>query len=187
MVRKCCCIVCVIYMVMVMGVKVKASQQVGMLQVIPTWCGQPVVGGTVSVSLVGSVTEKGILLTDGLANWYVDEWDLQSKEWIDWLAQHTEGKRRSIVVQSESGAVFENLEAGIYLVEQSGSSEAHMPFASFLQRIPENGYWNLTVRPSLIYDGEPPKTGDRPAPIIGAMGIGLSAAILIALADSRKR
>ena len=187
MARKCSCMVCAICMVMMMGVKVKASQQMGMLQVIPTWCGQRIGSGTVSVSLVGSRTEEGITLTDGLANWYVDEWDLQSEDWINWLAQHTENRKQSADIHPESGAVFENLAAGIYLVEQTQSSENHMPFASFFQSIPENGYWNLTVRPKLIYAGEPPQTGDHPAPIIGAMGIGLSVAILMVLADQRKK
>ena len=187
MTRKCSCILWAICMTMVMTGRVEAAQQVGMLQVIPTWCSQPIAEGTVSVSRVGMKTEDGVLLTDGLANWYVDEGELQSEEWVSWLAQHTEGKKQLVTVTPESGAVFENLEAGIYLVEQPESGEHHLPFSSFLQMIPDHGYWNMTIRPKLIYSGEPPKTADRPAPIIGAMGIGLSAAILMVLADQRKK
>lgn len=187
MARKCGGILWAICIAMMMVVKVEAAQQVGMLQVIPTWCSQPITEGTVSVSWVGMKTEDGVLLTDGLANWYVDEQELQSEEWVSWLAQHTEGEKRMVTVTSEFGAVFEDLEEGIYLVEQPESGEHHLPFSSFLQTIPDNGYWNMTVRPKLIYSGEPPKTADRPAPIIGAMGIGLSAAILMVLADQRKK
>lgn len=187
MVRKCSCIVCAICMMMAMGVKVKATNQVGTLQVIPTWCEQPIAEGMVSVSWVGMKTEDGVLLTDGLANWYVDEGALRSEDWISWLAQHTEGKKQLAAVCSEFGAVFENLEAGIYLVEQTESSKNHMPFSSFLQSIPDQGSWNMTIRPKLIYSGESPKTADRPAPIIGAMGLGLSAAILMVLLDGRKK
>ena len=187
MARKCGCILWAICMTMVMAGRVEAAQQVGMLQVIPTWCSKPIAEGTVSVSWVGMKTEDGVLLTDGLANWYVDEEELQSEEWVSWLAQHTEGKKQLATVTTESGAVFENLEAGIYLVEQPESGEQHLPFSSFFQTIPDNGYWNMTIRPKLIYSGEPPKTADRPAPIIGAMGIGLSAAILMVLADQRKK
>ena len=187
MIRKCSCIVCVICMTMAMGVKVKAAQQTGSLQVIPTWCGQPVAGGTVSVSWVGMKTEEGILLTDGLANWYMEETMIPSEDWISWLAQHTEEEKQLAVVQTGSGALFENLEEGIYLVEQTENAENHMPFAPVLQTIPENGQWDICVRPKLITSGEAPQTSDRPAPIIGAMGIGLSAAILMVLADSRKK
>lgn len=187
MARKCSGILWAICMAMIMAVKVEAAQQVGMLQVIPTWCSKPIAEGAVSVSRVGMKTEDGVLLTDGLANWYVDAGELQSEDWVSWLAQHTEGKRQLVTVTPESGAVFEDLEAGIYLVEQHESGEHHLPFSSFLQTIPEDGHWNVTVRPKLIYAGEPPKTADRPAPLIGAMGIGLSAAILMVLADQRKK
>lgn len=187
MTRKFSCILWAICMTLVMAGRVEAVQQVGVLQVIPAWCSQPITEGTVCVSWVGMKTEDGVLLTDGLANWYVDEKELQSDEWVSWLAQHTEGKKQRVTVMPESGAVFEDLEAGIYLVEQTETGEHHLPFSSFLQAIPEDGHWNITVRPKLIYTGEPPKTADRPAPIIGAMGIGLSAAILMVLADSRKK
>ena len=180
MVKKCSCIVCVMCMMMAMGIRAKAAEQMGTLQVIPTWCGQPVSGGRVAISRVGMIGEGRIILTDGLANWHVDASELRTGEWIGWLSQHT-------AVCVETGAVFENLETGIYLVEQTESEENHMPFSSFFQRIPDNGCWNLTVRPKRIYSGEPPRTADHPAPIIGAMGIGLSAAILMVLSDNRKK
>ena len=48
------------------------------------------------------------------------------------------------------------------------------------------GQAEMIRQPKLIYVGEQPRTADRPAPIIGAMGIGLSAAVLMVLADRRK-
>ena len=95
MTRKCSCILWAICMTMVMAGRVEAAQQTGMLQVIPTWCSKPIAEGTVSVSWVGMKTEDGAVLTDGLANWYVDAGELQSEEWISWLAQHTEGKKQT--------------------------------------------------------------------------------------------
>ena len=187
MVKKCSCIVCTICMMMAIGIRVKAAEPMGILQVIPTWCGQPVSGGRVAISRVGMIGEGRIILTDGLANWYVDESELGSEEWIGWLSQHTDEMEQQTSVCGENGAVFENLETGIYLVKQTESEENHIPFSSFFQRIPDNGCWNLTVCPKLIYSGEPPRTADYPAPIIGAMGIGLSAAILMVLSDKRKK
>ena len=187
MVRKCGSIVCAACIIMAMGGKVKAEEQMGTMQVIPEWCGQAIVEGTVSISRVGMKTEEGIVLTDGLANWSMDEMELRAGEWIGWLSQHTEGKKQTAVICSESGAEFKNLEKGIYLVEQLQSAEHFVPFRSFLQTIPENGQWDMILRPKLVYAGESPKTGDHPAPIIGAMGIGLGTAFLMVLVDSRKK
>ena len=131
--------------------------------------------------------EDKIVLTDGLADWLVEEKTLLSEEWISWLSQHTDERKQTAGVSSENGAVFENLKAGIYLVEQTAYNAEYLPFHSFLQMIPENGQWNLTVSPRMISAGEPPKTADRPAPIVGAMGIGFSAAILMVMVDNRKK
>ena len=82
MARKCGGILWAICMTLVMAGRVEAVQQVGMLQVIPTWCSKPIAEGTVSVSWVGMKTEDGAVLTDGLANWYVDEEELQFAQWV---------------------------------------------------------------------------------------------------------
>ena len=90
-------------------------------------------------------------------------------------------------VDGEAGAIFENLEKGIYLVEQQEEPAEYAAFRPFFQSIPDDGNWDLAVKPKLIRDAEPPQTRDHPAPIIGAMGTGLSAAILMVMADNHKK
>lgn len=184
MLRRCICLMWAVVVASVMGMEVRAGEQTGSARIVPTWCGQTVEGGIVSLRRVGRKTAEGYELTDGLANWCTKE-ELQEEEWIPWLISNTRAER--ILKQAENtGAFFEGLEAGIYLVEQTESPEAFRPFEPFLVSIPEDG-WDIVRNPAMIYNGESPKTGDHPAPIIGAMGIGLSVAVLMVLVDERKR
>ena len=45
----------------------------------------------------------------------------------------------------------------------------------------------VILEPKIIHTGPPPNTADHPAPIIGAMGIGLSVAVLMVLVDEHKK
>lgn len=187
MLRKCICLLWAICVVMGTGSRARAEERVGSIQILPEWCGTPVVGGTVSVSRVGERWENGFVLTDGLANWQVEESDFLSNDWLMWLAQKNTGNETVKTVEDETGAVFTDLEEGLYLVKQVRTDWQFSSFNPFFLIIPDGENWDIYRAPKVISQGESPRTGDHPAPIIGAMGIGLTVAVMMVLMDGRKK
>jgi len=125
------------------------------------------------------------VLTDGLANWTIKEGELE-ESWIFWLVQK-ERKNEIICPVEEKGALFSNVQEGVYLVKQVETDRQYKRFDPFFLCVPDGETWDIIRSPKVIYAGESPKTGDHPAPIIGAMGIGLCVAVLMVLTDSRKK
>lgn len=174
-----------VWMVMGLLLPVQATET-GSLQILPVWGGQQIPGGTVSLSRVGEKTETGYRITDGLADWIVSEQEVFSGDWTAWLEYHA----RDIVtrrVEQGSGACFGDLTEGLYLVRQQRSAPEFMAFRPFLLSVPEGERWEVIRQVPLIHDGESPMTGDRHVPLLGAMGIGFSVAVLMVLADQRKK
>ena len=186
MIRKWCCYLLVLMVVLEMGLHGRAAETTGSITVQPAWCGTSVSGGSVSVQYVGKKTAYGYLLTDGLADWKVDAGELEKSDWIDWLTQHYQHHNGAREV-GEAGAVFTGLKEGVYLIQQSEEVPMFSSFRPFLMAIPTEGNWDLAAKPKLTRLEESPKTADRPAPIIGAMGIGLSVSVLMVLMDERKK
>ena len=180
------CILWALVAVCEFGLNTRAAERTGSITVQPQWCGTIVEGGTVSAQQVGKQTERGYILTDGLANWKVDESELTNEEWIRWLDQRS-STGEIIVAAGKNGALFEDLEPGIYLIRNREPADEYKAFLPFLMMVPSEGNWDLAAKPKLIHTGESPHTGDRPAPIIAAMGIGLSAAVLMVLVDEHKK
>ena len=186
MFRKWMCLFGVVAMLMVSAGTGKGAEERGTVRILPQWCAVPVTGGTVLLQYAGTVTEEGIYLTDGLANWSVETAELESKDWIQWVMQKNEGQKILRQV-GRNGAVFTDLKRGVYLVQQVETDSLYQPFAPFFLTIPEGEHWDVCRTPKIIRNGEPPQTGDRPAPIIAAMGLGLSVAVLMVLVDERKK
>ncbi len=157
-----------------------ATGDLGCMQIMPTWQGQTVTGGEVSIVWVGTM-ESGIRVTDGLANWGLREEEILSEDWLPWIVENAEHQEISAATE------FRGLQEGIYLVFQKSAADGFLKFKPFLQKIPEDGNWTVVKRPLVNPICEIPATGDHPAPIIGAMGIGFSVAVLMVLADSRKK
>lgn len=184
MLRKWICLVWAAGVILGAGVEARALS--GSIRIEPVWCGAPVCGNTVGVCRVGAVTEAGVIITDGLANWQIREEELTEGNWVSWLAQRELPGERSCLAGS-GGALFRNLQEGIYLVRQTDISENDRMFEPFFLRIPEGENWDVYRAPKMISRGESPKTGDRPTPLIGAMGIGLSVAFLMVFVDEHRK
>ena len=179
MLRKCMCFVCALWLLPLLQV----SAAEGSIQVIPMRAGEPVAGGTVSVRKIGRFEEDRLVLTDGLANWGVATEDILGEAWdLKWI-----GPVQTAVVEDGLGAVFTGLEEGVYRVSQETAAPGSYTFRPFLVSVPTDGRWDILRRPGAICDTEAPQTGDHPAPIIGAMGIGLSVAFLMVLVDKNNR
>lgn len=186
MLRKFICFLGAACMALVMGVPAKAADPGGTIRVTPVWGGRTVAGGTVRICRVGTPVTGGYRITDGLANWTFTTREVNSGEFLSWIQEKAQGGRTA-AVEGKDGALFTRLEAGLYLVTQTEAAEGYLALTPFLLELPEEGILEVTAQPSLIADTEPPLTGDRHIPILGAMGIGLSAAVLMVLADERKK
>lgn len=187
MLKRCICFMWAVIVVLTGAGRAEAAQNRGTIRITPQWCGFPVMGGTVSLRCVGTVTEEGFYLTDGLADWSVSEEELDSGLWVSWISEKHSGKQFISGIDGENGAVFTSLEEGIYLAEQVAWDPQYQPFEPFFLIVPEGENWDVCRTPDVVGNGESPKTGDHPAPIIGAMGIGLSVACLMVLVDKYNR
>ncbi len=185
MLRKIICLLGAACVVLSVGVTATAAEHLGAVTVTPVWAGRPVTGGTVQLFRVGSAVAEGFQLTDGLANWIVKEEEGTNRELLNRLAENVEEGLCSTV--EETGAQFAGLTEGVYLITQREAAEGYDVFSPFLVQLPAGDSWEIAVRPQTVRDSENPQTGDHPAPIIGAMGLGLSAAVLMVLVDERKK
>lgn len=186
MLRKCVHLVAAACIVMVVQVSAMAAEQEGSLFIRPAWEENAVPGGLISVCRVGSRSGEGFRITDGLANWEISEEEFYAQEWCQWLPDRS----KDIMLKNVDGidgVRFSGLKEGIYFVRQNNSPDDTHAFLPFIVTVPQEGKWEITAEPKVIRIAEAPATGDHPAPIIGAMGLGLSAAILMVLADERKK
>ena len=137
MLRKWICLWCVLTVVMVAAGTGKGAEMTGTIRIIPQWCGTAVAGGRISLQNVGTVDGEKIYLTDGLANWSVEAEELKSGSWIRWISEKSDGKMIVGRAGEEGGAVFTDLEPGVYLVRQLETEGAFFPFSPFFLTVPE--------------------------------------------------
>jgi len=171
----------------VLSIPARASRQEGSVRVCPDWGGDLAAGGSVSLYRVGEPVTGGYRMTDGLADWTVWEEDVYSQTTREWLLGHEHSAGVTMEVDEREGALFSGLAEGLYLVMQETSAVGFTSFSPVLVSIPQDDLWDIGLSPPVMMDTEPPKTADHPAPIIGAMGLGLSVAVLMVLVDSRKK
>lgn len=186
MFRKIICTLFALLSLPMLTVPGRASRQEGSIRVCPDWGGDMVSGGSVTLYRVGEPVVGGYRLTDGLADWTVWEEDVFSREVRDWLLGQNPSGGICVEVAPITGALFSGLAAGLYLAVQDHPAPGFAVFSPVLIGLPQDGFWDIGLNPQVIRDTESPQTGDHPAPIIGAMGIGFSVAALMVLLDSRK-
>ena len=139
------------------------------------------------IQRVGRKVEAGFCVTDGLANWTVSAEELFSGSWIPWLQRQTDHQSPVVQTCTATGAEFSDLEAGVYLVQQKTALEGYLQISPFLLCIPQEDVWQVTREVKLLRDSESPRTGDRHVPLIGAMIVGFSVALLMVLVDQRNK
>jgi len=170
-----------------LSLSVQASWQTGSIRVCPDWGGDLAAGGSVVLYRVGEPVKGGYRITDGLADWTVWEADVYSQITREWLLGQEHSAGVTMEVDEREGAWFSGLAEGLYLVMQETPAVGFTSFSPVLVSIPQDDLWDIGLSPPVMMDTEPPKTADHPAPIIGAMGLGLSVAVLMVLVDSRKK
>lgn len=167
----------------------RAASGEGSIRVIVRSGGEPVSGCAVTLFRVGIPCEEGYRIVDSFGGGMVREADALSPHLAQWLAQMEGEPGLSRILDADGCARFRGLEEGLYLLLQSGGSGDYFPIQPFLMKLPYEGQWDVDAYPftQLLYtDTENPRTGQHPAPILGAIGMVISG-IGLAICAGRKR
>lgn len=154
------CLVCV-GCIIVWSIPVNAVQE-GMIKVKTT-------GGTVALYKIGQINGQSFCLYPEYGGGNLSEDDILSSNLAAWLSE--EAANGHIIAADIGGnVVFENLDAGLYLVVQPSTPSGQTPFDPFLIAIPWDGYvWQVDVDMKQL-----PLTGDGPLPLYAMVGMILS-------------
>ncbi len=163
------------------------AAEMGSIEVTLRSGDQPVTDGTVSLYRVGEKIEGGYRIVDAFGGGMVQDKDALSPHLAQWLAQ-MEGEAGMTRILDENGmASFNWLEEGLYLLIQNETKGDFFPIMPFLMILPYEGQWNVEAHPftqQVFTDS--PRTGQHPAPILGAIGM-VASGVGLALCAGRKR
>lgn len=160
----------------------------GSIQVILRSGETPLVGGTVTLFRVGERAEDGYRIGDAFGGGFVRHEDALSPHLAQWLSQMEGEPGMTRILDSDGSADFSHLEEGLYLLVQNGAVEDFFPIMPFLMILPYEGQWNVQAYPytQQVYT-ECPRTGQHPAPILGAVGMVVSSFGLAMCAEARRK
>lgn len=125
-------------------------------------------GGTVALYQIGQINGQSFCLFPEYGGGTVSESDILSANLAAWIREQAVNGR-IIAADIRGNAVFENLEAGLYLLAQPSTPSGQPPFDPFLIAMPWDGYvWEVDVDLEQL-----PLTGDSPGHMyaFGAMGL----------------
>lgn len=181
-------IICTFWALAVAGslrVPVQAAQT-GSIRILSK-CGNEILSdGSVLLYQVGIPQEGGYRVTDGLADWTVWREDVYSEEVRQWILKQELTKQIPADAISGDGILFSDLMPGLYLAVQERPAEGYFSFSPQLIEVPQGDLWEIEKSLSVIRDAPIPQTSDRPAPIIGAMGLGFVITLVILMVDKGK-
>lgn len=163
--------------VLMMGLKLPAAatENTGSIRVSLDYGGAPVDRGEVAVYCVAEPLEGSYRLAENYGGGIIRQEDACSPELAQWLSERTASVGDRQPLDPEGRAVFSGLEKGLYLVVQTEAPQGWYCAAPFLVPIPLDGEWEVLAYPKLsVLLTQSPKTGQHPAPLIGAMGLVLS-------------
>ncbi len=137
---------------------------------------------------VGEEAEGGYRILDAFGGGMVQKKDAYSPHLAKLLAGEAAEGGYSQTMDKENSAEFNYLTRGLYLLVQSQAEAGASSVRPFLLSIPFEGQWYVRSYP----DPQPifvesPKTGQHPAPILGALVMVASALGLAVCAGSRRR
>ena len=132
---------------------------------------------------VGQPASGGYRLTDECGGGIIRYEDADSPALAQWLLERAETMGVERFLNEDGVAEYENLPQGLYLLSQPQGN-----VDPFLIPMPYEGVWEFTVHPAAGFYPESPKTGQHPAPLIGAMGMVLSGlGLAVCLEKIRKK
>ena len=177
MLRKIMAMSLALLLVLSLGSRVRAAEDVGSIHItLPPGEGEAV------LYRVGIPVPEGYRLTDAYGGGFIQEEDAASQMLALWLAE-TETEGISRILDADGSATFTRLEAGLYLVKHKDplADEVALPF---LVRLPDGDTWDVAASPFV----EPPKTGQGLGPFLGAAGMLLSGSgLLLCFMQERRK
>lgn len=181
-------IICTFWALAVAGaLRVPAqAAQTGSIRILPK-CGNEILSdGSILLYRVGIPQEGGYRVTDGLADWTIWTEDIYSEEVKQWILKQE--RKEGILGEAVNGkgVMFSDLVPGLYLAVQQIPAPGYFAFSPQLVEVPEEENWKIEKSISVMRDAPIPQTSDRPAPIIGAMGLGFAITLLMLMIDQRK-
>lgn len=166
----------------------RAAQRTGTIRVTLDYGDDQVHDGEVTLYHVGQAGSGEYRLTETFGGGLIKEEDAMSPVLAKWLAETAEGEGEPRLLDADGAADFVNLEEGLYLLVQSEKTAGYVPIDPVLIPIPLEGKWNIQAWPKVIDERLlSPRTGQHPAPIIGAMGLVLSGLALVLCVDKIRR
>lgn len=182
---------CVLLMAMVLpalGLRGAAVSETGSIRVTLEWKGEGVSDGEVMLYRVGEPIPEGYRLDEAFGGGIVTGEDALSPALAQWLAEQAGEAGIPRILDADGTAVFSQLEEGLYLLVQSEPAEGFYPMEAFLVTLPSEGQSQAEAAPELRkLPEEPPKTGQHPAPLVGAMILVFSAVALLICLDSKTK
>ena len=170
------------------SMEVQAAEGAGVIHVTMDHGEGKAEDAAVTLYYVGYPGEQGYILTDGFGGGIIRYEDEQSPVLAQWLAEAEEKTGMEQYLNRKGSTVFKNLPQGLYLLVQSETARGYATASPFLIPIPFEGQWEVTALPKMGLLGvESPKTGQHPAPIIGAMVMVLSGVGLMACVEKIRR
>ncbi len=165
----------------------EASEATGSIRVTLRSGEEPITGGTVTLYYVGSEIPEGYRLVDAYGGGIVRPEDTLSPHLAQWLAEMVGDGGKTRLLDADGSAMYSQVEEGLYLLVQNETGGDFFPILPFLLTMPYDGEWELQANPQTQQViTESPRTGQHPAPILGAMGMVLSG-VGLALCVGRKR
>lgn len=170
------------------GMPAQAAGETGSLR-IQCRSGETVVEeGSVTLYRVGVLTDSGYQLAESCGGGIVKLEDVRSPELALWLADTVADSGIPRLLDADGEAVYSGLEPGVYLVTQQEPVPGFVPFLPFLVTLPFDGQWEILANPKTgQIHTQSPRTGQHPAPILGAMGLVLSGLALMVCFDKIRR
>lgn len=160
-------------LVMMLAVPVSAAGEMGTIRVKV----EPgMANSTVTLYYVGKLNAGGLQLTEDFGGGYVTRRDMQTRELVTWLLEQAEGGVRK-EISREGTVMFSGLAEGVYLLSQQEPAPGYYAIQPMLISIPEeDGTWYVEAFPKVEKKPYiPPVTGQPITPVLGAMGMVLSA------------
>ena len=143
---------------------------------------------SVTLYPVGIPVENGYRLLESLGGGLVRQEDVQMADLAQWLEEKATEAGQTKYLRQDGTTEFEDLQTGLYLLIQTDTAEGFRKANPFLVPVPWNGSLDVTVLPSVqeLWT-ESPKTGQHPAPLIGAMVMVLSGMGLVVCLDKIRK
>lgn len=161
-----------------MSVRAGASELRGTVEVRLDAGELPVLGGAVTMYLVGIPTEGGYRLLDRYGGGIVRSEDIASSNLAYWLGELA-GGGKELLLDVDGRVVFSGIEKGLYLLVQTQRMDGFYPFRAFLAEVPAGDRWTRCYEPEIMpITDAPPVTGDVTI-YLAALGMVLSGGGLV--------